>query len=176
MGRRAALAVAGALVAGVVVLTMFVFANAEDPDATDGRPSDQAVDDPTDDAVTTTDPVVPVFEGDPDSPFCAAIRDADDTPVLDPFEGGIEPREVELRLRALRVRFGEFAAVAPPALEADLDAVVDGLDDLDALLADNDYDFDRVAESGTDISLVSDPAFNAIGTRLLAYRDQVCRA
>lgn len=123
---------------------------------------------------TSTTAAELTFAGDPDSPFCNLIRSADASPVLDPFAADLEPREVELRLRLLRLRFADFADAAPPELDDDLAAVVTSLDQLAELLDANGYDFAAVVESGADVSMIDDPAFATIGTRLLAYREQVC--
>lgn len=156
------------LTALLLTATIVVAACSDDDDGENSTTSSTTA------STTTTTDSVPTFAGDPDSAFCVEVRSADDAPVLDPFATGLEPREVELRLRALRLRFGDFAEVAPRELEADLDSVVASLDELDALLDASGYDFAALAESGADISLADDPAFATIGTRLLAYREQVC--
>lgn len=157
------------VVALVLSATMAVAACSDDDGADSATSSTTA-------STATTAVTVPTFAGDADSAFCVEVRAADDEPVLDPFATGLEPREVELRLRALRLRFGDFAEVAPPELEADLNSVVTSLDELDAVLDASGYDFAALAESGADIALADDPAFATIGTRLLAYREQVCDA
>lgn len=123
---------------------------------------------------STVSTTVPTFTGDPDSPFCRLIVEGAERPVLDPFEPGLDPSEVELRLRNLRNRFEEFAEVAPPGLEADLDALVVALADTDASLAVHDYDFAAMAEAGVTVSTFDDPVFEIVGFRLGQYRIQVC--
>lgn len=122
--------------------------------------------------VETTAP--PSYEGDPDSPFCQRSRAAADQPVLDPFEAGLEPREVELRFRALAQRFEGFAEVAPEPLAADLTALDESFDDLADALESAGYDFARLAAADVDVSLFDDPAFTDVAARLAAYQDQVC--
>ena len=125
-------------------------------------------------AETTATTAPPEFEGDPDSAFCRRSRQAADEPVLDPFEAGLGPREVELRFRALAQRFEGFAEIAPEPLADDL-ALLDGtFQDLAVLLDEADYDFARVAEDGADISVFDDPALADVAARLEAYQDQVC--
>jgi hypothetical protein len=123
---------------------------------------------------TTTSAEVPVFTGDADSAFCRLARE--DRPVLDPFEPGLEPREVELRVRQLRNRFDEFAAAAPRELRTELRSLVDALEELDALLEDHDYDFGALADSGADTSMFDRSEFGGLAVQIAAYRQQVCLA
>lgn len=118
--------------------------------------------------------VLPTFEGDPDSEFCQRSREAAEEPVLDPFEAGLEPREVELRFRALAQRFAGFADIAPEPLEDDLALLDQTFDDLASVLADADYDFEQLAAADVDVSVFDDPALAAVADRLAAYQDQVC--
>ena len=123
---------------------------------------------------TTTTTEVPLFSGDPDSAFCRLARE--DRPVLDPFEPGLEPREVELRVRQLRNRFDEFAAAAPSELRTELRSLVDALEELDVLLEEHDYDFGALADSGADTSMFDRSEFGGVAVRIAAYRQQVCLA
>lgn len=116
----------------------------------------------------------PSFDGDPDSEFCQRSREAADQPVLDPFEAGLEPREVELRFRALAQRFEGFAEIAPEPLEEDLALLDQTFDDLAAVLEEADYDFAQLAEGEVDVSVFDDPALAVVADRLAAYQDQVC--
>lgn len=128
---------------------------------------------PSEPSATSTSTLV-TYVGDPDSPFCRLVADAESRPVRDPFEPDLDPGEVQVRFRALRLRFAEFATVAPPELAPDLEALVRSLDDLDSLLAANDYDFDSLAASGADMSAFDDPAFVDTASSISAYRTQVC--
>ena len=123
-------------------------------------------------AATTTE--VARFEGDADSAFCRATRDAAERPVLDPFEPRLDPREVELRFRALAQRFGTFADLAPEPLADDLALLDERFDRLAAVLQDADYDFEALVGSGEDLSLFDAPELAAVATRLAAYQEQVC--
>ena len=125
-------------------------------------------------ADSTTTIAIPTFTGDPASPFCIAVRSAAERPVLDPFEAGLDPDEVELRLRALVVRFGQFADQAPDELADDLDDLSSALVELESTLADFGHDLGAAAEAGVDLSVVDDPRFVDAGTRLAAYAAQVC--
>lgn len=131
---------------------------------------------PTDDTSTettaTTEPLV--FEGDPDSEFCERSRAAADQPVLDPFEAGLESREVELRFRALAQRFGGFAEIAPDPLADDLALLDESFDELAVALEEADYDFEQLAAGGVDVSIFDDPALGVVADRLAVYQDQVC--
>lgn len=139
----------------------------------DGDATPQPTVTSTSSTVATATTPVPEFTGDPDSAFCQLVREAEDRPVLDPFEPGQAPRDVQVRFLALRNRFAEFRAVAPAELVADLDQVLDALDELEAVLAAADWDFTAVPE-GTDLSVFDDPAFTDVGARLSAYQEQVC--
>lgn len=139
-------------------------------------------DDPTEDAAptdgtgteTTATTAPLVFEGDPDSEFCERSRAAADQPVLDPFEAGLDSREVELRFRALAQRFGGFAEIAPEPLADDLALLDDSFDELAIALEEADYDFEQLAAGGVDVSVFDDPALAVVADRLAAYQDQVC--
>lgn len=93
--------------------------------------------------------------------------------MLDPFQAGLEPQEVELRFRALRNQFDEFAGVAPDALADDLDRLVQGLGELAEVLDASGYDFAEAALLD-ELAFVDDPVFADIGVRLAAYQEQVC--
>lgn len=123
---------------------------------------------------STTTTTVLVFTGDPDSPFCQLLAESEDRPVLDPFEAGIEPSEVELRFRSLQQRFGAFAEVAPPELAPDIDALVSALDSLGEQLDAAGHDFSVLAETGGDLGEFDDQEFAEVGDRIASYRRQVC--
>ncbi len=141
-----------------------------------------ATDDPEAVASTTTAAVVaptettapPTFTGDGSSAFCLALADADDRPVLDPFEAGLEAREVELRLRALVVRAGQLSDAAPPELAADVSSLAAGLAAVDETLAAHEYDFGAAGAADADLSFLDAAEFVDVGVRIAAYRAQVC--
>lgn len=141
-----------------------------------GGDDDEGAPEPTEDAAPEiTGSTAPLtFEGDPDSEFCQRSRQAAEEPVLDPFEAGLDPREVELRFRALAQRFEGFAAIAPEPLADDLTLLDDTFAQLAGALADADYDFERLAADQVDVSVFDDPAFAVVAERLAAYQDQVC--
>ncbi len=114
----------------------------------------------------------PTFTGDPGSAFCRSLDELG--PVADPFQPGLEPREVQLRLRALRLRTEDALAVAPPELSDDIASLVAALRDLDESLEEHDYDFSAAAEAGVDLSFANDAAFADAAVRIGAYREQVC--
>lgn len=156
------------LVVATVLAVLVTTACGSDDGGEDAAPTDGA----TSETTGTTAP--PQFEGDPDSEFCRRSRQAADEPVLDPFAAGLEPREVELRFRALAQRFEGFAGIAPDPLADDLALLDDTFQDLAVLLEAADYDFVRLAEDGADISVFDDPALADVAVRLEAYQDQVC--
>lgn len=120
---------------------------------------------------TTT---VPVYEGDPDSVFCQELLAAADRPLLDPFAAGVDARELELRLRALLVRFETLVTTAPPAIADDVELVAAGIVTLDDALDRHGYDLGAAAEAGEDLAFLDAPEFGAVATRIAAYQDQVC--
>ena len=156
------------LVVATVLAVLVTTACGSDDGGEDAVPTEGA----TTETTGTTAP--PAFEGDPDSEFCRRSRQAADEPVLDPFEAGLEAREVELRFRALAQRFEGFAEIAPEPLTEDLALLDDTFEELAMLLEEADYDFARVAEGGADISVFDDPAIADVAARLEAYQDQVC--
>jgi hypothetical protein len=131
-------------------------------------------------ATTTTARVstttAPTFTGDPGSPFCELLRGVDASVV--PSGDLADPAAVEVTFRELVQVLHDALAVAPPEIEGDLALVSQGIDALDASLAQVGYDFDVLAASGeadTITEAVNDPAFADAGARLSAYRTQVCR-
>jgi hypothetical protein len=154
---------------GVAVCALVLATACGDGDAEDATP---ATPDPSEAPTASTTP--PTFEGDADSEFCQRSRAAAEEPVLDPFEAGLEPREVELRFRALAQRFEGFAEIAPDPLAEDLALLDATFDDLAVVLADADYDFARLAADEVDASVFDDPALAVVAERLTAYQDQVC--
>lgn len=154
--------------AATAVLALSITACSGDDGGEDAGPAAAS----TTEAPTSTAP--PEFEGDPDSEFCQRSREAAEKPVLDPFEAGLDARDVELRFRALAQRFEGFAEIAPEPLTEDLTLLDDAFQDLAVLLEDADYDFAQLADQGADISVFDDPALGAVAARLAAYQDQVC--
>lgn len=154
---------------GIAVCSLVLVAACGDDDAEDAT---EPTPDPSEEPTASTAP--PTFEGDPDSEFCQRSRAAAEEPVLDPFEAGLEPREVELRFRALAQRFAGFAEIAPEPLADDLALLDATFDDLAVVLADADYDFARLAADEVDVSVFDDPALAVVADRLTAYQDQVC--
>lgn len=139
----------------------------------DGSSVDEAAPADVEPAVTGSTPE-PTFDGDPDSEFCARSRQAAAEPVLDPFEAGLEPREVELRFRALAQRFEGFAEIAPEPLTEDLALLDETFGELAVVLEDADYDFEQLVAADVDVSVFDDPALAVVAERLAAYQDQVC--
>jgi hypothetical protein len=123
---------------------------------------------------TTTTTAVPDFAGDADSPFCRRSREAATQPVLDPFAPGLDPREVELRFRALAQRFSGFAELAPEPLADDLALLDRRFEELAAILEEAGYDFQELAASGQDLAVFDDSALADVAARLTAYQEQVC--
>lgn len=89
-----------------------------------------------------------------------------------------DPTAVEAGFRRLVGVLRDALAVSPPEIEADLALVSEGIETLDATLAAVGYDYEALAASGQAPKLseaVNDPAFTEAGTRLGAYRTQVCQ-
>lgn len=131
-------------------------------------------------AVSTVQPdqsttTVPIYDGEPDSAFCRELVGAADRPLLDPFAEGVDARELELRLRALLVRFETLVTTAPPPIAEDVELVATGLVTLDDALGRHDYDLGTAAEAGEDLTFLDAPEFADVATRIAAYQEQVCR-
>jgi hypothetical protein len=159
------------LIGATVLVVLLAGACGDDDDSGDAAPAEGSV---TETMGTTTEPLV--FEGDPDSEFCQRSREAAEQPVLDPFEAGLEPREVELRFRALTQRFEGFAEIAPEPLADDLALLDETFQELAVVLEEADYDFAQLAADDVDVSAFDDPALAVVAERLAAYQAQVCAA
>ena len=107
-----------------------------------------------------------------DRRFCDLLADA--PPAADPFESGIGPDEVERRLTDLRRQFDSLAEVAPDDLAVDLGELGSALDELDEVLAAEDYDLEALAGTDPDLSRFDDPRFVEIGARLADHREDTC--
>lgn len=118
----------------------------------------------------------PSFTGDEGSPFCALLADVDLAGAL--TGSSADPDAVGRVVQGLADVLVEAAELAPGDIAADVALVADGMVSLDGALAEVGYDFDALAASGSGdevLAAVNDPAFAAAGTRLAAYRAQVCR-
>ena len=121
----------------------------------------------------TTEP--PDYEGDPDSAFCALLRDVDTSTIL--AGDADDPASVEEALGRLVGVMAEASEAAPPEIVDDVALVAGGVVALDEALAEAGYDFDALAasEGGAEVmAAANDPAFTDAGIRLAAYRTQVC--
>ena len=127
-------------------------------------------------AAETTTSAGATFTGDPDSPFCNLLRDVDFTTVLSGTEGD-DPVALRNAFEQLVDLLVQAAELAPDEITADVGLVASGMTSLDAALAEFDYDFDALAASGGGdevLEAVNAPVFTDAGTRLAAYRTQVC--
>jgi hypothetical protein len=121
----------------------------------------------------TTEP--PDYEGDPDSPFCTLLRDVDTTSIL--AGDADDPASVEAALARLVEVLADASETAPPDIVEDVALVAGGVAALDEALAAVGYDFEALAASdaGAEVmAAANDPVFADAGTRLAAYRTQVC--
>jgi hypothetical protein len=137
----------------------------------DGETADEAPDTTTSITSTTT----PTFTGEADSPFCNLLRDLDVAAVLGDTEE--DPAAVGAAFQQIVDVLVDAAELAPEEITADVALVAEGMSSLDAALAAVGYDFDALAASGDAedvLAAVNDPAFAEAGTRLSAYRTQVC--
>ncbi|MGK2950050.1 MAG: hypothetical protein ACSLFP_15870 [Acidimicrobiales bacterium] len=119
---------------------------------------------------------VPRFTGDPTSPFCELLRDLDVDAALESDPD--DPAAVEAAFAAVLSALEETRAAAPADIAGDVALVAEGMAALDAALAAAGYDFEALAASGAadDLRiLIDDPAFEAAGVRVGAYRNQVCQ-
>ena len=146
--------------------------------STDGESVADAVGQTTTESAPTetSTTAVPDYTGDSGSTFCGLLRQAGERPVLDPFEAGLEPREIELRLRTLLVRFDELLRDAPAEITSDIELVATGLLALDDALSGHAYDLGAAAEAGENLAFLDAPEFADVATRIAAYETQVCDA
>jgi hypothetical protein len=125
---------------------------------------------------STTTSSTPTFTGDAQSAFCTLLRGVDTSTVLGGDPG--DPTAVEAAFHRLVGLLRDAHALAPPEIAADLALVSGGIAALDGALGAVGYDFDALAASGDSAAVVravNDPAFAQAGTRLSAYRTQVCQ-
>ena len=115
------------------------------------------------------------FEGDPDSEFCAELRQAQ---IDDGFRVPAgTPAELEANYTATIRLFTDAARVAPPEIQTDVGLVLQGLIAFDDALRAVGYSFEALEQSpdAAQISAaVNDPAFRVAGDRIEAYKAQVC--
>lgn len=117
----------------------------------------------------------PTYEGDPGSEFCTLLREVDTDEIL--AGDGDDPVAVEEAMGRLVDVLTQAAATAPAEILDDVALVAGGVQSLDEALAAAGYSFDALAASGQAEEVqaaVNDPAFTDAGTRLAAYRGQVC--
>lgn len=129
---------------------------------------------PADTTSSTTEP--PTFTGDAGSPFCRLLRDVDPTSLLDGDPG--DPVAVEASFRRLVGVLRDLRALAPQEVEPDAALLTGGIEALVEALAAVGFDFDALAASPAADQVteaVNDPAFTTAGSRLSAYRAQVCQ-
>lgn len=158
--------------AAAIMIALAVLACSDDADGSAAPASSTT--EANEGVASTTAP--PDYTGDPDSAFCAGVLESADRPLLDPFAAGIDGRELELRIRALVLRFAQLAEQAPEELADDLSDVAAALDALDEALAGHDYDLGAAGDAGVDRSVLDDPRFVDVATRVAAYTRQVCGA
>lgn len=124
---------------------------------------------------TSSTKAPPDYEGDPDSAFCTLLRDVDTSSIL--AGDADDPASVEAALGRLVRVLAEARETAPPDIVEDVALVAGGVAALDEALARAGYDFEALAASddGTEVvAAANDPVFADAGTRLAAYRAQVC--
>ena len=123
---------------------------------------DPAETDPADEANTSPD-----FTGsDPDSEFCVAVRELDES---DPFADGnvFDPDFFEM----LDDFYAELQPIAPAELEGDITTIRGIFSEVGPILAENDLFSPEVEEA---LEILDDPALNESGERFDAYLSGVC--
>lgn len=131
----------------------------EAPEAAEPDPAESA---PADDIGTSPDS----FDGDPDSEFCVAVRELDES---DPFADGnvFDPDFFEM----LDDLYAELQPIAPAELEGDITTIRGIFSEVGPILAENDLLSPEVAEA---LEILDDPALNESGERFDAYLSGVC--
>ena len=97
--------------------------------------------------------------------------------MLDPFEAGLDPDDVEVRFRALRFRFHDLADVAPPELRRRHRRLGRVASTSSAPCSpEHGYDFGELAASEAGVAAFDDPAFADIAAGSPPTATQVCVA
>jgi hypothetical protein len=127
-------------------------------------------DDGKDSAAVTTSSALPstslttrVFTGDPNSEFCRLAKE-NSTRVSQVGSAVSNPEQLAALLGEVAPAVREIVKVAPPELKDDMPVLADGFEKL--LTSAN--------EGQIDLSVLTEPKFQAAGQNLAAYGQQVC--
>ena len=115
------------------------------------------------------------FTGNAASSFCTLLRDLNTQDVLK--GGSSTPTSAAVAFAKLRQVLTDTAAQAPPELATDISLLAAGIAALDDALRAVGYSYDALASSPNALAVsaaVNDPAFATAGTRITAYKAQVC--
>ena len=119
-------------------------------------------------AVTTTSvvsatPTTKVYTGDPNSIFCTLARE-NSTRVSQVGGAVSNPEQLAALLEEVAPAVREIVKVSPPELKDDVNVLADGFEKL--LKSANDGQID--------LTILTDPKFQAAGQNLASYGKQVC--
>ena len=120
-------------------------------------------------AVTTTSsvasstPTTRLYTGDPNSEFCRLAKE-NSTRVSQVGSAVSNPEQLAALLGEVAPAVREIVKVAPPELKDDMPVLADGFEKL--LTSAN--------EGQIDLSVLTEPKFQAAGQNLAAYGQQVC--
>lgn len=117
----------------------------------------------TSSALPSTSPTTRVFTGDPNSEFCRLAKE-NSTRVSQVGSAVSNPEQLAALLGEVAPAVREIVKVAPPELKDDMPVLADGFEKL--LTSANDGQID--------LSVLTEPKFQAAGQNLAAYGQQVC--
>ncbi|MEA2973762.1 MAG: hypothetical protein QOG82_2220 [Actinomycetota bacterium] len=117
----------------------------------------------TSSALPSTSPTTRVFTGDPNSEFCRLAKE-NSTRVSQVGSAVSNPEQLAALLGEVAPAVREIVKVAPPELKDDMPVLADGFEKL--LTSAN--------EGQIDLSVLTEPKFQAAGQNLAAYGQQVC--
>ena len=108
----------------------------------------------------------PSFSGSSNSNYCDTARRIEATAKANPST------DLKSSYQQLDKVAAQFIAIAPSAIKADAQTLIDGLKKLEKALAAANYDFTKVDPST--LAALQDPNFAAAAERISAYDKQVC--
>ncbi len=108
----------------------------------------------------------PSFSGSSNSNYCDTARRIEATAKANPST------DLKSSYQQLDKIAAQFIAIAPSAIKADAQTLIDGLKKLESALAAVNYDFSKIDPST--LATLQDPSFAAAAEHISAYDKQVC--
>lgn len=118
------------------------------------------------------------FTGDDSAGFCAVADQLDENDPLDELSADADPTEVEQQWQDYKSVIDEVAATAPAEIAEDFAKIAGGVKTFGDAYSAAGWDeaaFAEVMQTNPEIQeLLASPEFDAAGTRVDAYIEQVC--